>query len=218
MYPSIIYDNFFDNPDAVVEYAKSLEYHMNDGRWPGARTKDLSEINPELKENIARRIVNIFFPDRMATWYSQMTFQEVWPMHDDQYHIKNRGWIHLDCSVQFGGIIYLDKNPAEDTGTSLYRLKSTHYQHTDNEEKTKRRYYGGEEVSDEEYAKYFHSTEEYFEETVTVKNVYNRLFLFSGNQYHGVKTFGPKGTSRLTLPFFFNWVNHVCHQGPYYRE
>ena len=218
MYPSVIYDNFLDNPDAVAEFAESCEYHFNDGRWPGYRTKDLSEINPDLKTNITRKIVNIFFPDKMATWYSQMAFQKVIPMHEDKYHIKNRGWVHLDSNVQFGGIIYLDKDPEEDTGTSLYKLKHTHFQHTDNEERIKRTFYGGEDVSDEEYEKYFMSTEKYYEETVRVKNVYNRLFLFNGQQLHGVQTFGSQGRTRLTIPFFFNWVNHHQYSAPFSRE
>ena len=218
MYPSIVYDNFFDNPDAVVKFANSLEYKKTDGRWPGYRTKDLYEIDEQFKEYIARKIVRIFYPGSDSTWYSSMCFQQVIPMHSDKYHIKNRGWIHLDSVVQFGGIIYLDKNPEDDTGTSLYRLKKTHFQHSDREEEIKRRFYMGENISDDEYEKHFYSTEEYFEETVRVKNVYNRLFLFNGREYHGVQTFGSNNNSRLTLPFFFNHVNHPRFQGPYYRE
>ena len=39
-----------------------------------------------------------------------------------------------------------------------------------------------------------------FEETVRVENIYNRLFMFSGTNYHGVPNFGTK--PRLTIAFF----------------
>ena len=44
-------------------------------------------------------------------------------MHEDKYHVKNRGWIHKDISRVIGGIVYLSKDPEEDTGTSLYKNK-----------------------------------------------------------------------------------------------
>ena len=46
-----------------------------------------------------------------------MTFQYIEP-----YSFDNEGWIHQDKS-QFGGIIYLTKEPEVGTGTSLYKPK-----------------------------------------------------------------------------------------------
>ena len=36
MFPALIYDDFFENPDLVVDLANSLEYKPGDGAWPGA--------------------------------------------------------------------------------------------------------------------------------------------------------------------------------------
>ena len=38
-------DNFFDDPEALVDYAKSLPMESDtEGRWPGKRSKQLWEI------------------------------------------------------------------------------------------------------------------------------------------------------------------------------
>ena len=43
-YPITIIDNFFDDPDAIVELANSLDYYAPEtGNWPGVRTKRLHE-------------------------------------------------------------------------------------------------------------------------------------------------------------------------------
>ncbi len=46
--PLTIVDKFFDNPDSIRKWALSLPYYTDElGRWPGARTKALHEINPD---------------------------------------------------------------------------------------------------------------------------------------------------------------------------
>ena len=41
-YPITIVDNFFEDPDKVVELADNCKfYNPNTGNWPGTRTKQL---------------------------------------------------------------------------------------------------------------------------------------------------------------------------------
>ena len=41
-YPITIVDDFFEDPDGIVEMAKSMKYYTpNTGNWPGTRTKNL---------------------------------------------------------------------------------------------------------------------------------------------------------------------------------
>ena len=41
-FPITIVDNFFDDPDAIVEVANNLKYfNPQGGHWPGTRTKNL---------------------------------------------------------------------------------------------------------------------------------------------------------------------------------
>ena len=51
------------------------------------------------------------------------------------------------------------------------------------------------------------------EETVKVKNVYNRLVLFNSTSLHAVQTYGTK--ERLTMAFFNNYIQNTLP--PLYR-
>ena len=217
-FPTIIYDNFFDDPDIIVDFANSLEYEGGDGSWPGKRTDDLQNIDMSFKKYFIDQILLMFYPDKLYDWYAKVRFQKVESMHEDQYHIKNCGWIHKDVTDAAGGIVFLDKNPAEDTGTSLYKKKNIFFPTSKQIVDCKKKWYTGEDVSDEEYASHFHSHSGNFDETVRVKNVYNRLLLFNGNEYHGVHTYGPPDHTRLTLVFFITFVNHVNLNYPLIRQ
>lgn len=202
MFPICIVDNFFQNPDNVVDFANTLEYNPGNGRWPGVRTDALANVAPMLQSEIGGKIVRLFYPEQDFRFAAEIMFQKVQPMHEDQYHIKNRGWIHRDENQAFGGIIYLTKDPEPNTGTSIFESKTfsefnvTHANHA-----VQKRFYTGEDVSDEEYEENFYSTPDKWRETVKVENVYNRMFMFSSRYAHAVQTFGTK--ERLTLAFFF---------------
>ena len=47
LYPTYVIDNFFPNPDQVVEFSKSLAFERdtNLGKWPGERTGLMHKIN-----------------------------------------------------------------------------------------------------------------------------------------------------------------------------
>ena len=39
LYPTIQVQNFFKNPDEIVEYSKQLKFdYDSEGRWPGKRS------------------------------------------------------------------------------------------------------------------------------------------------------------------------------------
>ena len=38
MYPNLIVDNFFEDPDRIVDLSTNIQYSpSSDGRWPGLR-------------------------------------------------------------------------------------------------------------------------------------------------------------------------------------
>ena len=46
LYPITCVDNFFDTPDDIKNYAKTLDYNYSkEGKWPGERSNHLHEIN-----------------------------------------------------------------------------------------------------------------------------------------------------------------------------
>jgi len=51
-FPITIVDNFFDDPDAIVETANNLKYfNPQGGHWPGTRTKNLHIDEPRFHVN-----------------------------------------------------------------------------------------------------------------------------------------------------------------------
>ena len=52
-YPTLIVNNFFENPNKIVEYSKTLEYNRSDWKeknteWPGVRTKSINYFHFDL--------------------------------------------------------------------------------------------------------------------------------------------------------------------------
>lgn len=203
MFPSIIVDNFFPDPDGIVEYSKQFEYSPDpEGRWPGVRSQHFHLADKNFYQYFSQRILRNFYSDLSQThWTLVGGFQKTKPFCEDQYHIRNRGWIHHDFASQFGGIVYLNKNPDPDTGTNLY-VEERGYSYQRNEYlDIKEKHYKGEYVSEEEYATAYYGIRDQFKLTTKVEAVYNRLLLFPNTCAHGVETFG-NTEERLTIAFF----------------
>ena len=61
-YPITIVDDFFEDPDAIVEMANELKYYTpNTGNWPGTRTKNLHIDEPRLHMYFTQKLNYIFF-------------------------------------------------------------------------------------------------------------------------------------------------------------
>lgn len=198
MFPVTVIDNFFPDPDKVVEMASNLKfYKTNEGQWPGERTQELSHLNQDFFLSTALKILGTFYESSVESIDMSMTFQKIKPFEES----RNQGWIHRDNGMQLGGLIYLNQSPEPDTGTNIYE-ETRGYSLVDREvNETKIKHYLGHKVSDEEYESSYNKMRSQFTETIKVENRYNRLLLFDGMTYHGVNTFG-KDTERLTLVFF----------------
>jgi|TARA_B100001093_G_scaffold12463_1_gene11533 hypothetical protein len=200
-YPVTIVDNFFEDPDGIVEMAESMKYYTpTTGNWPGTRTKNLHVEDPRFFNYFGQKLHFIFYETVPEYWNLQCHFQLIDPFCDDKYSKRNRGWVHKDIDTWFGGVVYLQKNPEPDTGTSVYKVKRGYSHQFANEIEKKEQLYRSEGISDEEYEPAYDAMINQFEETVSVANVYNRFVLFNSTTHHGVQTFGSK--PRLTLNFF----------------
>jgi len=200
-YPVTVVDDFFRDPDAIVEMAESLNYYNpNTGNWPGTRTKQLHIENPRFFMYFGAKLYSLFYDSVPEYWKLQCHFQKIIPFCDEKYEKKNRGWIHQDHDCWFGGIVYLTKNPEPDTGTSVYKAKDGYDFQFENTLKMKESLYKSTLVDDKQYEIEFDKMNDQYEETVRINNVYNRLVIFNNLTYHGVQTFGT--TPRLTLNFF----------------
>ena len=202
-YPIIIKDDFFSDPDAIEKIAIESNYCItNEVVYPGVRSQCLSEINRRLFLFIVDKIFSLFHDNSPAYYNMKVTFQKIKPfVEGDKWNKKNLGWIHKDYCL-FGGVVYLDKNPDFDSGTSVYKSKDGYDLQTNESMEIKINHYGGGEVSQYEYDNGYDCVRNQYNETLRIPNVYNRLVLIPGDQWHCMTTTGDK--ERHTLTFFCN--------------
>ena len=116
LFPSLCIDNFFQNPDKVVDYAKTFKYTPSKtGKWPGKRTESLHLIAPQIHRHVGRKVLATLFPNN----YTKITYNL-----GDLYFQKissefcNTGWVHVDDPAELTIIIYLSKH--KKCGTSIF--------------------------------------------------------------------------------------------------
>ena len=198
-YPLIIKDDFFSDPDSISRMTKEINYSVSKNSWPGKRSIFLSEINLKLFLYATQKIF-LLFHDQIPNHNMAMTFHKSQPfVEGDKWHKKNRGWIHKDGCL-FGGLIYLDKNPDKDAGTTIYKSKDGYDVQTHESIAIKEDHFSGKEIDDKKFNKAFDVIEDQYEETLRIPNLYNRLVLIPGDQPHSMTTIGDK--ERNTLLFF----------------
>lgn len=208
-FPVTILDNFYDDPDLVRSYALQQEFtKSDDGRWPGERTECLSKINEGLFNNFHRRVLSLFydFSQINLTWQSYACFQKITKFSENPESYKNKGWIHCDHAI-LSGVVFLNPNPVENSGLSIYRLNNSFSGVFDLEKELVRDekfiLHQNGDVNEEDYKKSIKSVNDNFHETMKIENIYNRLVLFSGSNFHGVPTFNyDHSEPRLSQVFF----------------
>ena len=206
-YPLVIKDNFFPDPDAIVKASNKLEYHSWENNWPGLTTRSLYDINYPLASYISEKIFGLIHDQLPSSFTLDIGIQKVNPfVIGDKWNKKNLGWIHTDKCL-FGGVIYLDKNPDKDAGTSIYKLKYGYGLQTEQSRLVKENHFAGKQIDDEKFNRGYDIIENQYEETLRIPNLYNRLVLIPGDQPHSMTTIGDK--ERNTLVFFCRSVGGV---------
>lgn len=209
-FPTTVVDNFFDNPDKIRQIALEQSYDTDrHGVINGLRSKPFTVILPELQEQIREKILSLFYDldrDYVETKI-RCYFHKNTPYHKGD----NMGWIHNDLPDSIiAGLIYLTPNPDPDSGTSLFKLIKDWDQETFKKAHAiKKRLYrdahfihepNTDDVDFIEEFDYWRSKwDEYFEETVTINNVYNRMILYDSEEFHAPNKFVE---DRLALVFF----------------
>lgn len=203
LFPVCVVDDFYDNPHDVRELALSQKFYPNeDGRWPGARTKTIDDIDPFLYHYFCKKILSIFYDvEQISGFKIETSFQKIKPHHKEKTNEINRGFIHQDTTL-FGGVVYLDTVFEQNSGTSIYTTKNKWWTYNNldiNANNIKMKSYSGNKLSDEDFSMWNLSRDQYLE-TVKIENIFNRCVLFDGNNHHGVPYFG--SDERLTQVFF----------------
>ena len=187
----IIVDDFYNNVDEVRKFALSQPFNVK-GNYPGVRTGCL--INDSTRENIQKivephggKIVDWLESDEYTGSFQMATSRERTWVHSDNV---NNSYVH-DSPNYWGGVLYLNPDAPLEGGTSFYRSKVNKSIYNHNYDHL------ASDVYSQDMTKWDIATE--------VKNIYNRLILFRGDQWHSSSTyFGHDDeTGRLTQVFFF---------------
>ena len=216
VFPTSIFDNFYDDPDSVREYALSLEYKNWRGTYPGLRSKPLPEINKGFWQRSYHKVLSMFgdyYHTEDDTNYTvDSCFQKISRFSSDPEDPVNAGYIHNDEPADLAAVVYLDKDPFINNGTSLY-VKDNPSSLLLSEVKHKRRVaesvLGVSETSNiddiQKYRESIIENNKQYNLTVEVKNCYNRMIAYSGNQWHGQTNYYMPSDEdfRLTQVFFF---------------
>lgn len=178
----IILDHFYNNPDEVREFALNQDFDRK-GNFPGVRTK--SFINDSTKETISK--VLFPFSGNVTSWNDQEA-----DGYTGSFQITTSletTWIHSDYTTNWAGVLYLTPDAPYESGTGLYRLKSTGSMYED-----------GTDLSG------ITCDKSKWEMIDRVGNVYNRLVLYRSDIYHqALDYFGNNMyNGRLFQLFFLN--------------
>jgi len=210
MFPTTVIDDFYKDPDKVREYALSLEFHKDDGKWPGKRTEELSILNREFFDQTANMFFSVYYDFlNPVEWTLSTRFQYIDPLNEDKFNLANAGWIHTDSGMLFAGIIYLNPNPDPDSGTCIYEpigpVDNKFFEDVEEESKIRIPQYLNDKT-EPNHEEVFTKHRNKFQESLEVKNKYNRLIVFDSQLWHGVKTIKCNNEPRLTQVFFVSKI------------
>jgi len=207
LFPITCVDNFFNSPQEVVKFANSVEYNRTTD-VPGFRSKPIHELDIDFFQATTSKMMSVYFPNtwKNTEYEAYSVFQKTSPGTID-------GWIHYDSSF-FTSIIYLtDSN----VGTSIYHQKKPGILKLD---LNKYEYFGNYENYEkeqlQEIKKIRDSSNDQFEETISIKGKYNRCVQFDGNNYHAAHQQDEfiEGRERLILITFFNKISQSSGRFP----
>lgn len=204
IWPNLCVDNFFQEPDKVVEFANSLEFVKEESNYPGKRTKFMHLLNFEFFQFSTFKIVSLLYPNecRNLKWIARQTFQKV------PANLKYDGWVHTDENYEFTCIIYLSK--FLNCGTSIYHSKNSYAYIKNSQEKED--YFKHDGLGKNlKIEKAYKENNDSFEETIKFNSRYNRLILFDGSSYHSSNIFKHENNKeeRLTLITFFKKIDYM---------
>lgn len=178
-----VVDNFYENPDAVREYALQQEYQEDLRFYKGLRTK--KHYHPEgiverFEYILGERIRN--FPEGVNG-----CFQITRSSDPQVYHNDEQRW---------AAMIYLSPNAPLESGTRLHRSKINGARNFDED---------GRELIDEAFKGDFYDSTK-FEITDSAGNIYNRCLLMDAKCIHSAGPYfgNTPETGRLTHLFFFD--------------
>jgi hypothetical protein len=202
-------NNFFVDPDAVLELADSLEYTVTSKSFPGVRTENIATLNNSMCLNFA----NSFIESLVTQIYKDIVSMTIdirfhrYPLYSQTINDPfNQGWVHIDHEL-LAGVCYLNKEIVNfSAGTSFYTPKTSNIP---NVATIREDFNKNLPVDQTMYADAVTLHNSLFEKTLTVGNMYNRLVTYDSKIFHKPDNFFiGNAESRTTLLFVIS--DYVC--------
>ena len=195
--PTSVIDGFFEDPYKVREFALVQNFSPDPNKmWPGTRSDLLININANLHYYTIFKFLSIYYPIAdIKNYFAKAYFQKV------NKDFKS-GWVHKDNDI-ITGIVYLNPDGDENSGTSICEPKVPGTQLINGEEKRKfiadpKNYKGDINTLRQQ-------NNNQFTDSIIIKNKFNRLLSFDSHLYHTANEYvGEDTTERLTLVFFIS--------------
>jgi hypothetical protein len=196
---SLVVDNFLPYPNVVRSWALSQEYfdakkfsdrYGISTSWPGIRTDHVMDLDHEYANTILSQVAMIArnFSDRTP---SIKSYFQICTQNDGD------SWIHQDNDVDVAGILYLSPNAPPTSGTTLFRCNDHQaWQSLDIKTMMKINRLEAKDLYDS-----------LFTPIDTFGNVYNRLVMYRGDEFHKSNDYfgNRKDDGRLTQVFFITF-------------
>lgn len=226
LFPTVVVDDFFSDPDDVVKFGHSLELRDYAVGYPGRRTHVLNKTHPSFAKALMKKIFSVYFndPSKVSCESASINFQLIPKFSENKEDSRNTGWVHKDGTHvrnKLAGVIYLTPNARLETGTSIVKVKKgcepylAGYNNFDVKQLPMSSWFVEHKAQKdvplkhdrEKVAKDKEKWNGYFEPVTVVGNIYNRIILFDGNEYHCANNYHHEDEGeRFIIVFFFDHV------------
>jgi Family of unknown function (DUF6445) len=207
-------NNYFNNPEIVVELSKKVEYSGAEV-YPGVRSGNLLASDIPIVKDFA-----IWFANRLGidifpgiTNYETAIYFHINNSIDDLE--VNHGWIHKDIG-NLAGLVYLTEQESNfDSGTSIFNSNVNTIDDLPEYMYAWREFNITRKPTDK-IKEGFKLNNLQFTETIRIGNQYNRLIAYDSKLSHRPNSFSTNVENpRLTLLFFisrFNYKKENMHE------
>jgi hypothetical protein len=213
-FPSLQVNDFFQNPNSVVDYVETLRFEKPPGNYPGLRALAQNDFDHDFFQRINLKIVKLLYSDfkvfQTVGINAHSYFQKI-KYEDVEAHMLNcenpgRGWIHNDHESKFTSIIYLSKH--ENCGTALYTYKDeakSNFKSVKANPYYKDAYYRKDpNLKLDEYYAYLNEHLNQYKLDCLFNSAYNKMIGFDGGNAHGALYNLKPGEERLIFISFFH--------------
>lgn len=124
---ALIVDNFFNNPDAVRNFALTLDYRSREHHefFEGVRSNHLHTINEKFCSDVCSKIILEYFGTGNYNYEASVFFHKT--SNNDKHDLQ---WIndkvHTD-PVVVTGIVFLTPDAPVSCGTQTYQISNGNY-------------------------------------------------------------------------------------------